>query len=149
MAETIKSALFLDYDSIHRSLASESKEAADRLAQRSSAVVAALEAGRLFAQKGGTPVRRRILIRRCYSDPGFLGKNRLAFVAGGFEVIDCPVLESHHHGSAGMAMVLDTIDALDHSTGYDELIVLSADTDLTPVLLRIRGRNRTSAIYAN
>ena len=33
-------------------------------------------------------------------------------------------------------MVIDTLDALDHPAGYDEFILISADADLTPVLLR-------------
>jgi hypothetical protein len=46
-------------------------------------------------------------------------------------------------------MVLDTIDALEHPAAYEEFILLSADTDLSPVLIRLRAHNRSTAIYAN
>jgi hypothetical protein len=149
MAEPIKSALFVDYDSIYRSLRASGKEAAERLASRSSAWVEAIESGRLLMAKAGDPVRRRVLIRRCYGDPRLLGKNRLAFIAAGFEVVDCPPLEGRERNSADINMVLDAVDALEHPTGYDEFIVISADTDLTPMLVRLRAHNRATVIYAN
>ena len=50
MADAIKSALFVDYDSVHRSLRGARRDAAAaRLAERSSAWIAAIEAGKLFA----------------------------------------------------------------------------------------------------
>ena len=146
MPDTIKSALFVDYDSLYRSLKSAGKEAAERLAQRAAAWVSAIETGRLVR---GRALRRRVLIRRCYADPLLLGKNRVAFIAGGFEVIDCPPLEGRERNSSAIHMVLDTMDALEHPTGYDEFIMLAADTDLTPVLHRVRAHNRTTVIYAS
>jgi uncharacterized LabA/DUF88 family protein len=147
MAETIKSALFVDYDSIHRSLKAQSRQAAERFAQRSSTWIAAIESGRLV--KGGATARRRMMIRRCYADPQLLGKNRLAFVAGGFEVIDCPPLEGQERNSADIHIALDAMDALDHPSGYDEFVLLSADTDLSPVVTRLRTHDRTAIVYVN
>ena len=46
-------------------------------------------------------------------------------------------------------MVIDTIDALDHPAGYDEFVLLSADADLTPVLLRLRAHNRNTVVYGD
>ena len=88
MAETVKSVLYVDYDSIHRSLKASGSPAADRLAQRAAGWVAAIELGRLVVPKAKAPTRRRMQARRCYTDPVLLGKGRLAFVACGFEVID-------------------------------------------------------------
>lgn len=147
MAETIKSALFVDYDSIHRSLKAQSRQAAERFAQRSSTWIAAIESGRLV--KGGATARRRMMIRRCYADPQLLGKSRLAFVAGGFEVIDCPPLEGQERNSADIHIALDAMDALDHPNGYDEFVLLSADTDLSPVVTRLRAHDRTAIVYVN
>ena len=47
MAETIKSALFVDYDSFHRIESAAAGEVAERLAQTASEWVTALEAGKL------------------------------------------------------------------------------------------------------
>jgi hypothetical protein len=74
MAETTKSVLFVDYDSIHRSVAAGEALAAERLASRIAAWVAAIETGRIFAAR--SDARRRILMRRCYADPALLGAER-------------------------------------------------------------------------
>ena len=91
MAEAVKSVLYVDYDSLHRSLKASGSAIADRLAQRAAAWVAAIESGRLVVPKGKALTRRRMQARRCYADPDLLAKGRLAFVACGFEVIDCPI----------------------------------------------------------
>ena len=148
MAEATKSVLFVDYDSIHRSLAARDGATAGRLAPRVTAWVAAIEAGKIFAKNSGGG-RRRILMRRCYADPSLLGGERSSFLSNGFQVIDCPPAEGRERNAAAIHMVLDTIDALEHPADYEEFILLSADTDLSPVLIRLRAHNRLTAIYAN
>ena len=149
MADTVKCALFVDYDSIYRRLSGANPEAAGRLAQKVGAWVGGIESGSLVAPARGDDVRRRILIRRCYASPETLAAGRAAFVASGFEVVDCPVQDGRDRSAADIHIVLDTIAALDHPAGYEEFILLSADTDLTPVLLRLRAHARTTVIYAN
>lgn len=148
MPNTIKSALFVDYDSFHRSLNAASKDLAGLFAQKSAAWIAAIEDGRLVKPAPDDGERRRILIRRCYADPQHLGKDRAPLQATGFEIIECPPLEGHDRNSAVIHMVLDMIDALEHPADYDEIILLSADADLTPVLLRLKAHDRTSLIFA-
>jgi uncharacterized LabA/DUF88 family protein len=149
MAETIKSALFVDYDSFHRSQEDETGDVAERLAQTSVAWVAAIESGRLILPPADGGARRRVLIRRCYADPELLGLHRSALIAGGFEVVDCPRQPGRKRNAADLHMVIDTLDALDHPAGYDEFILLSADADFTPVLLRLRAHNRSTVIYGD
>ena len=148
MANPIKSALFVDYDSFHRSLKAARDDIAELVAQRSAAWVAAIESGQLVTPRAKDGARRRALVRRCYADPALLGSNRQALISSGFEVIDCPPLEGRERNSAELHMVLDTVDALDHPTGYEEFILLSADADLTPMLLRLRAHDRTTMIFA-
>lgn len=148
MAEAIKSVLLVDYDSIHRSLAAGESAAAERLAQRLGAWIGALEAGSLFADKPDAHGRRRVLIRRCYADPANLGDSRAAFLSNGFQVVDCPPIEGREHDAATIHIVLDCIDAIEHPTGYEEFILLSAGSDLSPLLIRLRAHNRNTAIYA-
>lgn len=149
MAETIKSALFVDYDSFHRSQDDENGDAAERLAQTSAVWVSALEGGKLVLPPPENGARRRVLIRRCYADPALLGLHRSALIASGFEVIDCPHQPGRKRNAADLHMVIDTLDALDHPAGYDEFILLSADADLTPVLLRLRAHNRNTVVYGD
>ena len=73
MANTIKSALYVDYDSFHRSLKTANEDIAERLAERSAALVAAIESGELVTPRAGGGERRRTLVRRCYADPHLLG----------------------------------------------------------------------------
>ncbi len=149
MADTIKSALFVDYDSFHRSQVDESGDVAERLAQTSVAWVAAIESGKLILPPAENGTRRRVLIRRCYADPALLGLHRSALIASGFEVIDCPQQPGRKRNAADLHMAIDTLDALDHPAGYDEFMLLSADADFTPVLLRLRAHNRTTVIYGD
>jgi len=146
MAETLKSALFVDYDSIHRSLAAAGRDG-DALAQRTSAWVVAIESGRLVSVKDGGQNRRRFALRRCYADPARLGKNRIAFVAAGFELIDCPATDGRKN-SAGMSVALDVIEALAHPTAYEEFVLLSADTDLAPIIQRLHSLERAAIVYS-
>jgi NYN domain len=148
MAESVKSVLYVDYDSIHRSLKASGSLAADRLAQRVAGWVAAIESGRLVVPKGKAPTRRRMQARRCYADPVLLGKGRLALVACGFEIIDCPITAGHQRNSAGLQIVLDAMDWLARDGPYDEFVLLSADSDLAPALQRLRAQGKATVIYA-
>ena len=149
MADTIKSALFVDYDSFHRSQEDEHGDTAERIAQTAAVWVTALESGKLVLPPPENGARRRVLIRRCYADPAVLGANRSALIASGFEVIDCPHQPGRKRNAADLHMVIDTIDALEHPAGYDEFVLLSADADLTPVLLRLRAHNRNTVVYGD
>jgi hypothetical protein len=147
MADAIKSVLFVDYDSLYQAILAADAGAAERLASRVPAWVAAIEQGRL-APTADASVRRRVLMRRCYANPAALGDKRKHFTGNGFLVVDCPPLEGHDRSATDLHMALDTIDALGHPTAYDEFILLSADRDLSPVLIRLRAHNRQSVIFA-
>jgi hypothetical protein len=149
MAETIKSVLFLDYDSVRHALEESDSNGAERLGLRLPAWIAALESGSLLTETENEGGRRRILMRRCYADPSLLDADRAIFLTNGFQVVDCPTAEGRDRNAAAIHMVLDTIDALDHPAGYEEFILLSADTDLSPILIRLRAHNRSTAIYAS
>lgn len=45
-------------------------------------------------------------------------------------------------------MVMDILDTLEHKTYFDEFIILSGDSDFTPVLLRLRAHARRTAILS-
>src|SRR6185436_14567275 len=50
--------------------------------------------------------------------------------------------------SADIQMVMDILDALGHTTRFEEFIILSGDADFTPVLLRLSKHDRRSAVLA-
>jgi hypothetical protein len=146
MADAIKSVLFVDYDSLYQSLRQADEAAAERLASRVVGWITAIEQGRLAPADGG--IRRRVLMRRCYANPSLLGEKRKNFTGNGFLVVDCPPLEGRERSAADIQMALDTLDALEHPTGYEEFILLSGDSDLSPVLIRLRAHNRQTVVYA-
>lgn len=147
MTAPIKSVLFVDYDSLYMSLRARDPGMARRFALRPGVWLDAIEAGLLLEPRGEETRRRRILMRRCYADPKLLGKARSAFTSQGFQIVDCPPLAGRERNSAEIHMVLDTVDALAHQTGFEEFILLSADSDLTPVIFRLRSYNRATTIY--
>ncbi len=46
-------------------------------------------------------------------------------------------------------MTLDIADAIEHTTRFDEFVILSSDADFTPVALRLRAHDRITSILAN
>jgi hypothetical protein len=92
---------------------------------------------------------REILIRACYLNPVSFGRFRPYFTQSAFRVVDCPSLTSRGKNSADIYMVLDIVDTLAHSTYFDEFVLLSADADFTPVMLRLRAHDRRTILLAS
>jgi hypothetical protein len=142
MAEPTKSVLLVDYDSVQRSLADSIGEA--RLAERAVAWLAALESGRLLGDDGN---RRRMIVKRCYVGPSVRGKPRDALAAAGFEIVEAA--ESGARNAADLHIAMDTVELLTRGEKLDEFIVLSAGTDLKPLLSRLKSAGRATAIYTD
>jgi len=145
MAEAIRSALLVDYEGLHRSLAAGGHGDA-RLADRAAAWVAAIETGRLIGPEG---TRRRLLLKRCYAGPSVLGKQRDALSAAGFDVVDCGANDGSARSSADLYLAMDTIDALGQPNGAEEFILLTAASELAPLLTRLKASKRLTTIYAD
>jgi hypothetical protein len=145
LAETIKSALLVDYESLHRSLADANGVGETRLADRASAWVAAVETGRLIGPHG---TKRRLTVKRCYAGPNVLGKQRNSLSAAGFEVIDVAGADGSR-GGVDMHLAIDTIDLLAQPNGPEEFLILTASSELAPLLTRLKASKRSAAIYAD
>lgn len=157
-----RAALYLDFDNVFAALAAWDEWAAWRFAAEPQRWIAWLAAG---ADRGGPA--RRLLVRRCYLNPAgwtepepggglaqWLGQPRLyysrfraEFVRAGFQVVDCPRLARLKNG-ADIQMALDIADALAHPTRYEEMIILSGDSDFTPLLHRLRAHDRRTLLVA-
>jgi len=46
-------------------------------------------------------------------------------------------------------MAIDIVEALTHSTNFDEFVIFSADADFTPVLRRIREHDRQTLVVSS
>lgn len=143
----LRSALFVDFDNIYLGLERQQPEAAELFGSKPDKWVQWLEE-KANIKYGRERLQRKILVRRCYINPRSFHEYRLHYIRSGFEVVDCPPLTSQGKTSADMHMVIDMLDALDHSTQFDEFIVLSGDADFTPVLLRLRKHDRRTTILA-
>lgn len=145
---TIKSALFVDFDNIYLGLRNMDPGAAEAFATRPDRWMSWLEnkSDTGEATQGGPT--RRFLVRNAYINPEAFGRYRAFFTRSGFRSIDCPPLTSRGKNSADIYMVLDIMDALADETRYDEFVIMSADADFTPVLQRLRAKDRWTTVVA-
>jgi len=142
----IRSALFVDFDNIFIGLKADDLRAAEEFGRGVNKWLEWI--GEEMARPSGTQVRD-ILVRRCYGNPETFSDYRGYFTRNGFSVVDCPPLTSRGKNSADIVMVMDILDLLAHPTQFDEFIIMSADADFTPLVLRLRMHDRrTVAIVA-
>lgn len=147
-ARPMRSAVFVDFDNIFIRLSELDQNIARVFATRPLDWISWLE-NSLPAYAGiDADARRNILVRRCYLNPKTFGNFRPYFIRGAFETVDCPSLTTYGKTSADVHMVVDTLDLLDHKVDYDEFIIMSADADFTPVLLKLRKWDRRTAVLA-
>src|SRR5262245_17418194 len=142
----VRTALFVDFDNIYLRIQQEDPRAAEQFATNPARWLAWLQRHLAFDETAEP--RRKILFRRCYLNPTQFGRFRPDFIRAAFEVVDCPPLTTGGKTSADIHMVMDILDALNHSTHFDEFILLSGDADFTPVLLRLSKHDRRSAVLA-
>jgi hypothetical protein len=143
-----RAALFVDFDNIFIGLRrSVGEEVADAFATDPVSWLRWFERG--LPNRGATQsseVERSILVRRCYLNPKPYARYRPFFTRGAFRVVDCPSLTARDKNSADIQMVMDILDTMNHSTYFDEFIIMSGDADFTPVLLRLRAHDRRTIV---
>lgn len=147
----LRSAIFLDFDNLLSGLRDGAgPEFALRFADQPELWLEPL--------LGDRP--RRALLRRCYMNPsGTLedgagsrvrySEFRWAFMAAGFEVMDCPKL-TRLKNAADVRIALDAMEAvLAPQARYDEFMLLSTDSDFVPLLQRLRAADRRTRLVAH
>jgi uncharacterized LabA/DUF88 family protein len=144
----LRSALFVDFDNLFIRLSQQDEVLAETFATQPLQWLEWFEEKLDSAYCYSTPCQRRIICRRCYLNPKSFGKYRPYFIRAAFETVDCPTLTTYGKTSADVHMVLDILELLDHKVFYDEFIILSADADFTPVLLKLRKCDRRTAVLA-
>jgi hypothetical protein len=161
-AEECLSALFVDFDNVYLSLHRRNPDAAGRFARNPQGWLNRISTGGLVRFKHHRPTWRRFPVARCYGNPGRTrisrgGPNdphgfatvRSHFMMAGIEVIDCQPLSSQFKNGTDIKIACDIRDFLEHSTRFDEFIILSGDADFTPVLHHLRSHDRRTVVYAN
>ncbi|MBU2663436.1 NYN domain-containing protein [Actinoplanes bogorensis] len=148
----VRAALYLDFDNVFGGLYKLDPEAAVQFASDPGAWL-----GRM-AVTATSEAPRRWLVLRCYLNPAgwvyatdqtrlYFSKFRPGFVRAGFDVIDCPRY-SGTKNAADIRIVVDAVDALSADTRYDEFVVASGDSDMTPLLQRLRRSDRRTMIVS-
>jgi hypothetical protein len=145
----LRSALYVDLENIVIGLGKLDPAAATRFATDPARWLSWLETLTYPRLRSEGPVRRDILLRVCYLNPVVSSRHRAYFTRAGFEVIDCPPLTSAGKNSADIHLVIDVLDLLTHPTRFDEIILMSADADFTPLMLRLRAHDRRTVIVTS
>ncbi|NJB69141.1 hypothetical protein GGQ74_002838 [Desulfobaculum xiamenense] len=143
---SIKSALYIDFDNIYTRLGQLKPSLAENFATSPDLWLAWLESQ--LPVPDGEASRRRILVRKCYLNPNAYNRFRPFFVKSAFNVVDCPPLTTQGKNSADIHMVLDIVEALEANPGYDEFIIFSGDADFTPVLIKLREKDKMTSILS-
>ncbi|MEL6287393.1 MAG: NYN domain-containing protein [Pseudomonadota bacterium] len=159
----ILSAVFIDYDNVYISLKKRNPAAARQFAREPGRWIREIERGGLISSDAyragtdGAERERRIVLNRSYGSPGSrrgddkhaFSNVRQNFVRAGCEIVDCPPLTAQLKNSSDIRIVMDVRDLLHHETHFDEFIILSGDSDFTPVLHRLRAHDRRTVVYVN
>lgn len=145
--DEVYSVLYVDFDNIYTRLSELDPALARTFATNPQRWMRWLE-GHALRMMYGDGVRRRILKRICYLNPLKYHDFRPYFIRSAFQVVDCPPLTNQGKTSADIHLVMDCMDALSHTTRFDEFIILSGDADFTPLLLRIQEYARRSLVLS-
>ncbi|NDU74598.1 NYN domain-containing protein [Actinomadura sp. DSM 109109] len=147
----MRTALYLDFDNVFSGLCELDPLAAERFAIDPGAWL------RRLSEISESGARRRWLVLRCYLNPSgyvpmgaerkYFSRYRAAFVRAGFEIVDCPRYNATKNG-ADIRVVVDAIDALSTEPVCEEFIIASGDSDMTPLLQRLRRADRRTLIMS-
>jgi hypothetical protein len=151
---TVRAAMFLDFDNVFSGMLKLDPDVAVQFASDPGSWLKRLSES--FTVEGP----RRWLVLRCYMNPAgwvphpdpdagtprlYFSKFRPLFIRAGFEVVDCPPL-TYSKNAGDIRMVVDAIDALTAEVVYDEFVIASGDSDMTPLLMRLRRADRRTTI---
>lgn len=148
ITSAVPAALYLDFDNVFTSLRKLDPAAAQAFVDDPGGWLERLARGWL-----GSP---RWLALRCYLNPaGWPGPDsqagisysrfRGSFVDAGFEVVDCPRLGGTKN-AADIRIVIDVLDGLAANPSPEEVVIISGDSDMTPLLLKLRAAGRRTTL---
>ncbi|AGZ43999.1 NYN domain-containing protein [Actinoplanes friuliensis] len=152
----VRAALYLDFDNVFSGLYKLDPEVAVQFASDPRSWLLRLSTALT------TDGPRRWLVLRCYLNPAgwvpnsdttagqdrlYFSRYRPWFVRAGFDVIDCPRYGGTKN-AADIRIVVDAVDALSADARYDEFVIASGDSDMTPLLQRLRRADRRTMIVS-
>ncbi len=135
----VRVALFVDYDNVAPSV--KRFELVDRV----SNWLAWIERG-AYQENDGR--KRKLVIKNCYWN-SHAERYRSIYEAAGFSVTATPSRTKTPKSSADIAIAIDAIDALFGPKRIDEIIILSSDSDFTPLAERLKDAGRIVTVFAD
>ncbi|MBB4395081.1 NYN domain-containing protein [Bradyrhizobium sp. ERR14] len=146
------SGIFLDFDNVFSSLFKQSREAAKEFASDPARWLGAFQGMRGSETE---ETSHNFVIRRCYMNPSgriagseYFSTYRQSFVRDGWEVIDTPPLTNQGKTSADTHIVMDVLDSVAHYPHVEEYVIMAADADYTPLVIRLRKHLKITVVYA-
>jgi hypothetical protein len=145
----IVSSIFLDFDNIHSCLTRYKAHAPHAAKAFAESPAYWLEA--LSGMRGdeNEEVAHNFVLRRCYMNPKAYAPFRPYFVRDGWEVIDTPPLTEGGKTSADMHMAIDILDSIQHFPHITEYVIMAADADFTPIVIRLRKHLKRTVVYSS
>ena len=84
----------------------------------------------------------KIIVKKAYADWERWGEFKRAFHESGIEMIDIPRRRYSGKNSADIKMVVDALDASYSNEHLDSFVILSGDSDFTPLVLKLKENNK-------
>jgi uncharacterized protein (TIGR00288 family) len=84
-----------------------------------------------------------ILVKKAYSDWDFYKQFKKAMHQASFELIEVPHVKQSGKNSADIRMVVDALDLCYTKTHVDTFVVVSGDSDFSPLVSKLRENNKT------
>ncbi len=145
--DEIYSVLYVDFDNMYTRLAEQDIGLAKIFATSPHKWMRWID-GHAIRMMYGDGIRRRILKRVCYMNSVRYAEFKPFFVRSGFIVQDCIPAFNQSKSNVDILLTMNCLDDLQHVTRYDEFIILSADSDFTPLIFRINENARRSIVLS-
>ena len=84
----------------------------------------------------------KIIVKKAYADWERWGEFKRTFHESGIEMIDIPRRRYSGKNSADIKMVVDALDACYSNEHLDTFVVLSGDSDFTPLVSKLKENNK-------
>ena len=85
----------------------------------------------------------RVVLRRAYADWTGHGAMKKALHEAGFELIDIPARSWSGKNAADIKLVVDALDLCHQDPNIDTFVLVTGDSDFTPLVSRLRQHHRT------
>jgi len=164
---SLRVALMVDFDNIFGELAEIDRESALLFAQSPASYLSLLTRELSLDERP-----RRLLVQRVYMNPAgsiwfdangvkaprgsslsysdadkhYFSSFRESFVAAGFAVVDCIPVSKGLKNAADIKICVDIMAMVSNSAPIDEYVIMSGDSDLTPLIQHLRACDKSTVL---